>query len=145
MPLRLRFGVIHGAILLTAVACSFGQTDEARYASYTEAEQAGVLYGGGYLPMLLPKSAIRIVEEHNASTYRQLVTFVFDETDRAAMTNGCRSLSMGQVKPPAVSSTWWPKDLAVVPLSSSSNDYFYCPIDEGYLALTKDTAFFWRG
>jgi hypothetical protein len=144
MSLWPRSGVIHGAILLTAVGCSFGQTDEARYDSYTEAEQAGALYGGGYLPMLLPKSAIRIIEEHNASTYRQLVTFAFDETDRAAITTGCRSLGIGQVKPPHLLPTWWPKDLAAVPLSNSPYSYFYCPIDEGYLALTKDTAFFWR-
>jgi hypothetical protein len=88
---------IYGSVLLAATACSFGQTDEARYASYAEAERAGALYGGGYLPMLLPKSARGIVEEHNASTYRMLLMFGFNEVDRDAVTTGCRPLGIGQV------------------------------------------------
>ncbi|MGH7228278.1 MAG: hypothetical protein ACREIH_03600 [Nitrospiraceae bacterium] len=131
-------------LLLVSPACYFGGTEEFRYNTYDEAKQAGALLGGGYLPMLLPKSALSISEKHNASTYQILMTFGFNEAERDEMIKNCHQVAVANVKSPGLKASWWPDDLKWRNFATSRYVYYYCSIDEGFLALTKGEAYFWR-
>src|SRR2546423_1924167 len=93
--------------LLASAACYFGGTEEFRYDTYDEAKQAGALLGGGYLPTLMPESAISISEKHNASTYQILMRFRFNEAERDEMIKGCHQVAVANVKSPGLKASWW--------------------------------------
>lgn len=134
------------AILLLLVfgACTFGKTEEFRFETYDDAKKAGALLGGGYLPTLLPKSAVSISEKHNASTYQILMTFHFNEAERDEMIKGCHQVAVANVKSPGLKASWWPNDLKEENLATSRYLYYYCSVDEGFLALATGEAYFWR-
>lgn len=131
-------------VLLGSTACYFGGTEEFRYNTYDEAKQAGALLGGGYVPTLMPKSAISISEKHNASTYQILMTFHFNEAERDEMIKGCHQVAVANVKSPGLKASWWPNDLKGGNFATFRYVYYYCSIDEGFLALATGEAYFWR-
>ena len=131
-------------LLLASVACTFGQPEELRFNTYDDAKKAGALLGGGYLPTLLPKSAVSISEMHNASTYQILLTFQFSEAELDEVIRDCRQVEVANVKSPGLKASWWPNDLKGENFSTSRYVYYYCPIDEGFLALATGEAHFWR-
>src|SRR5213593_1751150 len=122
-------------LLLASVACTFGQTEELRFDTYDDAKKAGALLGGGYFPMLLPKSAVSIREMHNSSTYQILLTFQFSEAERDEVIKSCRQVEDQNVKSPGLKASWWPNDLKGGTFATSRYVYHYCSIDEGFLAL----------
>ena len=136
-----RLGVI---CVLALAACTFGQSEELRFDTYDDAKKAGALLGGGYLPTLLPKSAVSISEKHNASTYQILMTFHFNEAERDEMIKNCHQVAVEKVKSPGLRASWWPNDLKGGNLATSRYVYCYCSVDEGFLALATGEAYFWR-
>jgi len=136
-----RLGVI---CVLALAACTFGQSEELRFDTYDDAKKAGALLGGGYLPTLLPKSAVSISEKHNASTYQILVKFQFDEAERDEVIKNCRQVEVQKVTSPGLKASWWPNDLKKGSVSTSRYAYYYCSVDEGFLALETGEAYFWR-
>ena len=131
-------------LLLASTACTFGEAEEFRFNTYDDAQKAGALLGGGYLPMLFPKSAVSIIEKHNASTYQILLTLHFNEAERGELIKNCRQVEVAKVTSPGLSAAWWPKDLEMRNFSTSRYVYYYCPADEGFLALATGEAYFWR-
>ena len=131
-------------LLLISAACTFGQTEELQFNTYDDAKKAGALLGGGYFPMLLPKSAVSINEMHNASTYQILMKFKFSEAERDEVIKSCRQVEDQNVKSPGLKASWWPNDLKGGNFATSRYVYHYCSIDEGFLALAMGEAYFWR-
>lgn len=131
-------------VLIATAACTFGQTEELRFDTYDDAKKAGALLGGGYLPTLLPKSAVSISEMHNASTYQILLTFQFTETERDEVIKNCRQVAVANLISPGLKASWWPNDLKGGSFATSRYAYHYCTIDEGFLALATGEAYFWR-
>ena len=130
--------------VLALAACTFGQSEELRFDTYDDANKAGALLGGSYLPTLLPKSAVSISEKHNASTYQILMTFHFNEAERDEMIKNCHQVAVEKVKSPGLRASWWPNDLKGGNLATSRYVYYYCSVDEGFLALATGEAYFWR-
>jgi len=131
-------------LLLISAACTFGQTEELQFNTYDDAKKAGALLGGGYFPTLLPKSAASINEMHNASTYQILMKFKFSEAEREEVIKNCHQVAGANVISPGLKASWWPNDLRDGSFATTWYVYYYCPIDEGFLALAKDEAYFWR-
>lgn len=131
-------------LLLASTACTFGKTEEVRYNTYEDVEKAGALLGGGYLPTFFPKSAVSINAMHNSSTYQILLKFQFSEAERGELIKNCRQVEVGKVTSPGLNAAWWPKDLKRGNVANSRHVYYYCPADEGFLALATGEAYFWR-
>ena len=143
-PMRGVSKILRVICVLALAACTFGQSEELRFDTYDDAKKAGALLGGGYLPTLLPKSAVSISEKHNASTYQILMTFHFNEVEHDEMIKNCRRVAVANVKSPGLRASWWPDDLKGRNLATSRYVYHYCSIDEGFLALATGEAYFWR-
>lgn len=76
-------------ILLVAMALSGGcsEVDEGRYASWADADRAGVVERG-WIPPFVPQSARDIHDVHDLDTNRQRLSFTIDPTAVRPMVEG---------------------------------------------------------
>jgi hypothetical protein len=100
-------------VLLVAVTrCSACDTFEERYTTFREAEQAGAIRRGGWVPTWTPQTARDIVEIHNIDTNYQLLTYTFDVYATTAFLAACSSVEKTHVALPRLAPpTWWPPEL----------------------------------
>ena len=63
--------------VIAVAGCSRFEQPEIVYPSYAEAQQAGALGAGRWIPQLLPTSAVHIHEQHDIDTNERWLTFSF--------------------------------------------------------------------
>jgi hypothetical protein len=85
-------GIVIAAPLLVAAIWTYFETPTSRYESYAEAQEAGAMQEGEWIPSFLPKSSRNIVEAHNRDTKKQLVTFDYTPGDLGALETDCERL-----------------------------------------------------
>lgn len=128
-------GLLGGLVLLAG--CS-PEAQETHYISLTAAELAGAVHEG-LIPNWLPKQANTIKEKHDSERF--IVRFAFPESDRWVPTRHCARVDRSQVRAPALSASWWPKELP-----SKDYTYYACGGGSQFLAVNfgAGEALHWR-
>jgi hypothetical protein len=99
-------------VVIEAAGCSRFERPEASYASYSEAEGAGALGPGSWIPEFLPVSAIDIREQHNIDTNERWLRFSF--TGDFKPPDSCSSTGrLGSVD--ARTPEWWKEEAGQKP------------------------------
>jgi hypothetical protein len=136
---------------------------QSTYAAYDAAVRDGAVTRG-WIPLVIPRSALRIRETHDIDTNERWVTFDFPEQDRHKIGSTCSEADIRLVCFPPRQKTeryvgWWPMDLAGSSAATNQGTvnksmvFYSCERDQpthgtrSYLAVQRSgpRAWYWSG
>ena len=122
-----------------------GETPEVYYPTYEIAVSAGAI-SRGWIPGLLPKSALEIHEIHNIDTNKSMLAFRYNGSEKIEVSTICEPISPFKPAKPPFNVSWWPRDVPASKLSTYRHSFYSCEGGEAFLALSKKIGegFYWR-
>ena len=131
-------------VLLTVLALAgCNETIESEYKSFAEAKTSGAVERG-WIPSIVPETALNIVEKHNLDTNRQVLRFSYAPDMKENLLGSCKQVSPGNIVWPKLNANWWPSQLTTS-LATHSEVFFWCPEANGFVATNyKEHVYFWR-
>ena len=131
--------------VLFICSCSKWETSENFYKTYNDAVAQDALKRG-WIPEIIPESAINIYEKHDIDTNALILTFKYKDGLNSVLVDTCQQLNVSEVKWPKIKAQWWPSDLTEMSKFSTPRFiFYYCSQYSGYFAInTNDReAYFW--
>ena len=122
-----------------------GETPQVYYPTYEAAVSAGAI-SRGWIPALVPKSAVEIHEIHNLDTNKSMLALRFNGAEKIELGSSCERINPFKSKEPPFKVSWWPRDVPASKLSTYRHSLYSCEGGEAFLTLSEKLgeAFYWR-
>ena len=114
-----------GLIVIGFVACHIRENTKTEYDDYLAVVRDDAIRRG-WVPDFLPRSATKIVEQHQIDESYGYVAFDAADRDITVLHDLCRQMEYTEVKYFSSYPIWWPKELSDSTVVSAKPDFYLC-------------------